>query len=84
VAFRRTLWEKAGGFDEDYRGGQGCDDNDWLWRAYAAGARFRVAPVLVWHHDHALAWRLPLNRELFLRKWTPARRADLIAERRAA
>ncbi len=82
VAFRRTLWEQAGGFDEDYRHGQGCDDNDWLWRVYAAGARFRVAPVVVWHHDSRLSWNLPLNRDLFLRKWPAARRAEL--ERRVA
>ena len=27
----RSLWDRVGGFDEDYRNGKACDDNDFLW-----------------------------------------------------
>lgn len=69
--FTRKLWEKAGGFDEAYRHGLGCDDNDWVWRCAAAGARFRLTPSTVEHTNEAepIRWQIPHNRELFFRKW---------------
>jgi hypothetical protein len=68
--FHRSLWERAGGFDEDYRYGRGCDDNDWLWRAHRANARFKACPVTVYHDStEQLAWKMPLNRDLFRSKW---------------
>lgn len=70
---RRSLWEKAGGFDEGYRHGQACDDNDWLWRLHRVGARFRLARDVVYHHHSRLRWNLPHNRELFFRKWPELR-----------
>jgi hypothetical protein len=68
---RRSLWDKAGGFDEDYRLGQATDDNDWTWRLHRAGARFRCAEHAVYHlHLGApVQWGLPHNRDLFRRKW---------------
>jgi ribosomal protein L21E len=42
AALRRELWDKAGGFDEEYRDGQACEDTDFLWRLHAAGARFEI------------------------------------------
>ena len=82
VMFRRELWEKAGGFDEDYRHGTACDDNDWLWRVYAAGAIFKQAQGVVWHHrDRRTAWGMPHNNGRFLQKWPPARRAALVKAR---
>lgn len=72
--FHRSLWEKAGGFDEDYRHGQGCDDNDWLWRLHRAGARFKLSASTVIHHRSSfLDWQLPHNRDLFFSKWPEAR-----------
>lgn len=81
VMFRRELWTRAGGFDEDYRHGQGCDDNDWLWRLYAVGARFLLTTQVVRHYHLSMRWGLPFNQKLFLRKWPPARRAALVAAR---
>lgn len=69
----RSLWKKAGGFDEDYRFGQACDDNDWTWRLDRAGARFELCPGVVWHTRSGLRWELPHNRELFLAKWPGCR-----------
>lgn len=70
--FRRSLWEKAGGFDEEYRHGQACDDNDWLWRLWSVGAKFRVAQGVVYHTKSDIKWNLPHNRHLFMRKWPQA------------
>ena len=82
VLFTRELWNAAGGFDEDYRDGAACDDNDWLWRAYAAGANFKVANGLVWHHRNGhTRWGMPHNRQRLRSKWPAEKRAALIASR---
>jgi len=47
----RSLWYRAGGFDEDYRDGQAFDDNDWLWRLDDAGAQFCHRDDLIVHHE---------------------------------
>lgn len=73
AACRRSLWDRAGGFDEDYRNVQGCDDNDWLWRLHRAGARFRVTEGAVWQPKSETRWNLPPGGELFLRKWPEVR-----------
>ncbi len=76
----RSLWDKAGGFDEDYRHGQACDDNDWLWRLADVGARFKLSPTLVIHRPSPpIAWNLPHNRDLFMEKWPDERRAAICA-----
>lgn len=67
--FSRWLWDGAGGFDEDYRYGQACDDNDWLWRLHRIGAHFKLCPSVVTHTRSNLKWNLPHNRGLFLNKW---------------
>lgn len=68
--FRRRLWDRAGGFDEDYRRVQACDDNDWLWRLHRAGARFRCTQGVVFHESGTrLRWNLPHGRKLFEQKW---------------
>ncbi len=70
AVFRRSLWDKAGGFDERYRHGQGCDDNDWLWRLHEVGARFKTSDTVVYHnHGVGLEWGLPHNRELLRATW---------------
>jgi len=82
VMFHRALFERAGGFDEEYRHGQGGDDNDWVWRAYAAGARFRTVEGLhAVHTPSHTHWGLPSNAGLFYRKWPDARRRALLKER---
>ena len=51
VMFHRSLFERAGGFDESYRNELGCEDNDWLWRLHALGdVNFKYVPGVVWHH----------------------------------
>lgn len=67
--FHRSLFERAGGFDEDYRQGQACDDNDFLWRLHRAGATFKLAEGVVRHHRTHTQWKLPHNSELFRKKW---------------
>lgn len=68
--FSRGLFERAGGFDEAYRYGRACEDADWLWRVEAAGARFGLAPGVVWHHrtPHDYDNR-GSNRDLLTNKW---------------
>ncbi len=71
--FHRHLWERTGGFDEDYRPGQAFDDNDWLWRLHRAGADYHHRDDLVVEHTHT-GTRWPpggwqRNHILFTRKW---------------
>lgn len=57
VMFHRELFERAGGFDEEYRLNPGCDDNDWLWRLHALGdVNFKYVPGVVWHHRTRHRW----------------------------
>jgi hypothetical protein len=67
----RELFERVGGFDEGYRHGRSCEDNDWLWSLHAAGARFRTAPGTVWHHQtpHTFAGTHSSNRSRLMEKW---------------
>lgn len=49
---QRAFYDEIGGFSEEYRHGCGYEDNDFLWRLHAAGARFKIADDLVTdHHD---------------------------------
>lgn len=74
VMFYRDLFERIGGFDEDYREGHGYDDNDWLWRLHAAGdVNPKFVPGVVWHCRQIMQrslWRGPqlLRNEALLRK----------------
>jgi len=69
----RELWNRAGGFDEDYRDGQAYDDNDFLWRLHRAGAAFKVLDdVVIDHRRSTTQWPaggIERNRELFRQKW---------------
>lgn len=69
--FHRELFDRVGGFDEEYRFGRSLDDNDWLWTIAEAGARFKLAPGQVWHHKtpHAYAGSHPANLDRLTRKW---------------
>lgn len=73
VMFKRELWKRAGGFDEQYRQGQGMEDTDWLWRLHRIGAHFILRPdLVVYHYRSGTCWPaggLERNRELFWRKW---------------
>lgn len=71
----RDLWDKAGGFDPDYRNGAGYDDPDWLLRLQRAGARFMMRDHQIVHHqrqDARADWPKGAherNRQLFRSKW---------------
>lgn len=71
AALRRELFDRVGGFDEAYRHGRSCEDNDWLWSLEAAGARFRLAPGTVWHYatPHRFEGTHESNRDRLVAKW---------------
>ena len=82
--FSRTLWDKVGGFDEAYRHGVGCDDNDWAWRLYEAGADFKTITGTVWHHrTKRLKWKMQHNRSLFQKTWPKSRQQAAVTQREA-
>lgn len=74
---KRSLWDKIGGFDEDYRDGAGYDDPDLVRRLHRAGAVFKMRDDLVVEHVRAgahSAWTpegFARNRAIFLNKWEP-------------
>lgn len=69
--FHRELFDRAGGFDEEYRNGQGCDDADWLWRLQSVGAVFKHVDKTVFHYRTRHAWTgtPQRNAALLRRKW---------------
>lgn len=76
VLFHRSLFDRIGGFDEDYREGHAYDDNDWIWRLHAAGDVNPVhVPGVVWHNRQIMQrslWRGPQllrNEKLLREKW---------------
>lgn len=75
AVMNRGLWDRAGGFDEDYRDGAGYDDPDLLLRLQRAGAEFVLRDDLVVEHirENARAqWRpeqWERNKRVFQHKW---------------
>jgi GT2 family glycosyltransferase len=71
----RSLWDKCGGLDEQYREGCGYDDPDFVMRLNRAGAKFVIRDDLVVEHVRAGAraqWPREgyvRNRALFMQKW---------------
>lgn len=52
MMFSKRRAYMVGGFDEDYNGGWGCDDNDFAIKMYHSGVRLRYSPRLhVLHLD---------------------------------
>jgi hypothetical protein len=78
AAFWRDLWEEVGGFDEDYRHVQACDDNDWLWRCAEAGAEFHTVDGIVTQPKSSTKWGMPHGRTLFNKKWPLRRMAKVL------
>ncbi len=74
VLFGRALWDAAGGFDERYRPHPGWDDNDFLWRCYAAGATFTtLRDAVAGHHATPSGWKGHAHNErLFFETWPQA------------
>jgi glycosyltransferase involved in cell wall biosynthesis len=71
VMFYKSLWERVGGFDEEYRTGLGCDDNDWVWRLHKVGVNFIRLPQDVYHYRTPHRWTgtLEKNAALLKAKW---------------
>lgn len=73
VMFHKALFERAGGFDEEFRRVPGCDDNSWLWQLYALGdVNFKYVSGVVWHcHGPRRRWPgTPEEAAIMLRrKW---------------
>ena len=72
----KELWDKAGGFDEDYRNGAGYDDPDFVMRLHRAGAVFAHRDDLVVEHPRRGAKSnfkrsdFEVNKQLFYSKWS--------------
>lgn len=83
---RRELYERAGGFGEEYRDGAGYEDNDFVNRLLAAGARFDIRDELVVTHPKrgaTIRWpdgAFARNEEIFYRKWpgSPGRQVTFV------
>ena len=77
TVMHRSLWDKARGFDEDYRNGAGYDDPDFVRRLDRAGAKFFMCDDLVVEHPRKGAradWTVDMfaiNRGIFMNKWKP-------------
>lgn len=71
----RELFERVGGFDEDYREGAGYEDRDLIRKLVAAGAEFAIRDDLVVTHPKTgatIKWPaegFTRNADLFRRKW---------------
>lgn len=74
----RRLWDRAGGFDEQYREGMAFEDADFVKRLEKVGTRFVIRDDLVIQHPRkgAKAKYRPeqheRNRLLFEEKWATA------------
>lgn len=74
AVLHRSLFDEIGGFSEEYRDGQGYEDNDFLWKLHAAGARFAIRDDLVTEHVDCPPSQWPpggqaRNRAIFEAKW---------------
>lgn len=71
----RSLFERAGGFDEAYRDGAGYEDRDFIHRLHRAGAQFTIRDDLVVDHPKTgatIKWpaeAFSRNKMLFEEKW---------------
>ena len=74
-AMYKSLYEKAGGFDEIYREGAGYEDCDFINRLLSVGTRFIMRDDLVVIHPKTgahIPWpseKFERNRAIFFRKW---------------
>lgn len=74
----RELWDRAGGFGEEYRDGAGYEDRDFIHRMVNAGARFIIADDLMVIHpkrDATIRWEqsgFARNEAIFRKRWANA------------
>lgn len=68
LALRREVFERLGGFDEDFREAAG-EDMEFAWRIARAGVRVRfAADALVHHPPRRVGWR-GLWRRTWMIRW---------------
>ena len=85
---KRSLFDAAGGFDEEYRDGACYDDPDFVERLLKAGAKFVFRDDLIVDHyktGASIAWPAPMwerNRDLFFKKWPHRRPTSDVEEAR--
>ncbi len=70
----REFFDDVGGFDEQYRDGQGYEDNDFLWSLHKYGARFAICDDLITDHLPCPRSQWPAggaerNKAIFEHKW---------------
>jgi hypothetical protein len=71
----KELYNKAGGFGEEYREGAGYEDNDFINRMLSVGAKFKICDDLVVTHPKSgasIQWpegSFQRNEEIFYKKW---------------
>ena len=74
-AMYKEMYWKAGGFSEEFRDGAGYEDNDFINKMLAVGAKFKICDDLVVIHpksDANIAWpdgTFARNEKLFYDKW---------------
>lgn len=74
-AMHKSLYLKAGGFDEEYRDGAGYEDNDFINRVLSVGGRFFIRDDLVVTHPKTgatIEWgmaKFARNEMLYYSKW---------------
>lgn len=77
----KKLYNEAGGFGEEYRDGAGYEDNDFINRLLAVGAKFKICDDLVVIHPKSgasIQWpagSFQRNEGIFYKTWptTPSR-----------
>ncbi len=75
----RQFFDEVGGFDKEYREGQGVEDNDFLWSLWEAGAIFRMRDdLMVEHTSTPTVWPsggIERNSEIYRKKWSHVKEA---------
>jgi hypothetical protein len=72
---RKALFQKVGGFDEEYREGAGYEDRDLINRLFAFGAKFVIRDDLIVTHPKkgaTIYWgadKFARNEALYFKKW---------------
>jgi glycosyltransferase involved in cell wall biosynthesis len=69
----RKFYDEVGGFDDNYRRGQGVEDNDFVFKLWKAGAVFRMKDdLMVEHTSTPTVWPvggIERNSKIFMEKW---------------
>lgn len=71
----RDFYDSIGGFSEEYRDGQGYEDNDFLWKLHRAQARFEIMDDQVCDHLTCPRSQWPAggarrNKDIFTHNWS--------------